>query len=256
MKQCPKCEGIELYDDGTQKCPYCDTELVAYERKSRRNTDADSGAQQAHCPNPINWVADKTAEPVFEKHSGRKYEYRGMVVSISPTFRFATEAEKWFNAFFRGEPYQSGNPIHETRIRIEEINRSRISEKMRSLVYYGELNELDIGDDVSISAVMSGDRLIVKRLIINDVELQVRTRGLIPAIGIRLLTLLALILVVLLIMMTVSFFKSGGPWTILNALVAALVGIVAKLMVIFLPFIGMFIVYKLIIGWIFSGRKK
>jgi len=83
MKQCPNCQGLELYDDTVARCPHCGAALVPYARQNRRSTTAqpitpNSGAQRRTEPE----------DPVFESRDGRKIVFRGMVVSISPTSRF------------------------------------------------------------------------------------------------------------------------------------------------------------------------
>jgi hypothetical protein len=157
---------------------------------------------------------------------------------------------KWINSIFRGQPYQLGNPVHETIIRIEEICQSRLPDRLRSLVYYGELGELDIGDDVTISAVRRNDRLVIRSMVINDIESAVKPHGQISAAAVRVLAFVSVALVVFLIAGIVSFFTSGGLWTLLGSLVGGTLSIAGKLLTVLAPILGLLFVY-----WLFFRRK-
>lgn len=247
MKQCPRCQGLELYDDEIILCPYCDTTLVPYTRKNRRNINDENGPREPKRPTGSSQRKTRTEPPIFERHNAGRYNYRGVVTSISPTSRFMTNTVKWLNSVFKGQPYQLGNPVHETILRIEEISQSRLPDKMRSLVYYGELGELNVGDDVAISAVKRDGRLVVRNIVINDIESSVHTQGLISANLVRFLSLAAIGLIVLLISVIVSFFTSGGIWMILGALVGGALSLVSKLIVTLAPLAGLIFIYWLIL---------
>jgi len=152
---------------------------------------------------------------------------------------------KWFNAVFRGEPYQLGNPVHETVIRIEEISRSRLPDKKRVVTFYGELGELDAGDDVTVTAVQHHGRLEAQAIRINDLEMDVRAQGQIPGGVMAGLSLMAAALIVLFVAMVVSFFTSGGIWTVFNALVGVTLSLAGKLLVTLMPLIILYGVYRL-----------
>ena len=145
---------------------------------------------------------------------------------------------KWANAVFRGQPYQFGNPVHETIIRIEEISQSRLPDRMRSLVYYGELGELDVGDDVTISAVRGNDRLVIKDIVINDIETSVRPHGQMSAAAVRVLTLLLLVFIYYLFSSIISAFTSGRIFSSLGALARGI-------FVTFAPILGLLFVFSL-----------
>jgi len=248
MKQCPNCKGLELYDDTENRCPYCDAELVPYIRRNTGQANsAKSTASEPVRPNAQSQDRQRAADPVFESQRGGRYTYRGVVVSITPTSRFMPNLVKWFNAFFRGQPFQIGNPVHETVVRIEEIGRSKIPDQMRNLVYYGELAEADVGDDVTVSSVRKNGRLIIRSLQINDTGSKVRVHNQIPAAAIRVLTVLTIALVVLFVSMLVSFFTSGGIWTLLGTLVGGAVSLGWKLVATLSPLLVLLFVCWLLL---------
>ena len=253
MKQCPNCKGLELYDDAETNCPYCGTGLVRYERQNGRTVgDTRYANDEPVTPRSRREGRTRAADtPEFVQQAGRKYSYRGRVVSISPTSRFMSRFEKWFNAVFRGLPYQIGNPVYETNIRIEEIKWSRIPEQAQNLAFYGDPGELDVGDDVSVTAVRKNNRYVVKNITINDVNGSVRMRGLVPAALIRAITLCAVLLIVVLTAGIVSFFSTGGFWTLLGAIASGIVLILSKIIAALAPIIILVIVFWLLI----KGRR-
>lgn len=253
MKQCPSCKGPELYDDAETRCPHCDAALVPYVRASRRSSSLSSNRDSREEPvRPTHHNTGRhEAQPVFERHIGGRIIYRGIVDSITPTSRFMQPLLKWGNSFFRGQPYQLGNPVHETIIRIEEISQSRLPDRLRSFVYYGELGELDIGDDVTISAVRMNDRLVIKNIVINDIESTVKPHGQISAAVVRVLALLSLALVVILVSSIILFFTSGGFLVLLGALVDGTLSFVGKLITVMAPIALLLFVY-----WLFFRRRR
>lgn len=253
MKQCPNCQGFELYDDDIVRCPHCDTVLIPYKRRPRVSNPINN-PQQPITPNPIPSTSqqqndDTTQAPKFQNSVGRRNNYRGIINSINPTSRFIPSIVKWFNAFFRGQPYQFGNPVHETTIRIEEITDSRIPNQMRNLVFYGEVGDLNVGDDVTVSTVSSGGRLIIRDLYIHDVETTIQTRG-VSAWGVRILTLAAIGLIVFLFAAIISFFSSGGFWTVLDRLMIGLFNLLIKIIIALSPIGALLFVY-----WMFFRKK-
>lgn len=252
MKQCPKCQGIELYDDEVMRCPYCNTSLVPYVRQPRGGTRTRAVHAEAPVrPNTTSRETRQENEPEFENRSGRRYNYRGIVVSATPSSRFMSSIVKWFNAVFRGRPFQIGNPVHETILRIEEITDSRIPDQMRSLVYYGELGELNVGDDVSIRAARQNGRLVVKELFINDIESEIRPHGVVSAAAIRIVTLLTIAVVAFLLASIISFFTTGGIWRVMSALVGGAASLAYMAFVTLAPVLGLIFVY-----WIMFGKHR
>lgn len=252
MKQCPRCLGLELYDNEETTCPHCGATLVQYVRASNRarsGSTAHATSDAVQPPNRTNEHRQATA-PTFESRNGNTTSYRGVVVSLSPTSRFMSRFVKWLNAVFKGQPYQLGNPVHETVIRIENITHERIPDRMRSLVFYGQTGEVDIGDDVTMTVIEQGGRLVVKKLHINDTGADVRADGQISANVIRLLTLISVVLVILFISLIISFFTSGGIWSLLNALVGGTMSIVSKLIVTLAPLAALVFIY-----WLFFRKK-
>lgn len=116
-------------------------------------------------------------------------------------------------------------------------------------MYYGELGELDVGDDVTIRAVRRNDRLIVKDLVINDIETLVRAHGVLSSAAVRMLSFIAIGLIVLLFVMIISFFTSGGIWRLLSALVGVAMSLVSMAIVTLAPIIGLLFIY-----WLFFRR--
>jgi len=249
MKRCPNCRGLELYDDVESRCPHCGAPLIPYVRENGRGGAAGRAAGPIS-PNSGERRRTNPEDPVFESRDGRKTIYRGMVVSISPTSRFMTSPVKWFNAVFRGRPYQLGNPVHETVIRLEEICRSRIPEEMRALIFYGEPGEMDVGDDVTITAVQRHGRLEAQSIYIHDIKTDVRPQDQIPGGAVIALSVSVAVLVALFVSMVLSFFTSGGIWTVLNTLVGVTLGLAGRLIATLSPLLILLFVY-----WLFFRRR-
>ncbi len=250
MKQCPNCQGLELYDDEEIRCPHCDSVLVPYVRSRRTSSSGNPTQEETVRPTTPHSSARRAQQPEFEQRVGRKLQYRGIVDSITPSSRFMPRFLKWANAVFRGQPFQLGNPVHETTIRIEEISQSRLPDRMRSLVYYGELNELDVGDDVTISAYRKNSRLIIKRIRINDIESDVKPHGQISAAAMRIVSVIALSCIVFIIAAITSFFTSGGIWKLFDSLVTGTLGIASRLLIILGPIGALVLIY-----WLFFRKR-
>lgn len=251
MKQCPNCLGMNLYSDEERTCPHCDATLVPYvARSERRSRHSAYAGEEPVRPQQDAGHRQSAGEPAFERQGIGGVDYRGIVNSISPSSRFMRNSLKWANSFFRGLPYQLGNPVYETVIRIEEIQSGRMAERMRNLTYYGEANELSIGDDVAVSTINRQGRTIIRRLWINDTESPLHPRGQISATTVQILTLSALFCILLLLSGIVSFFTSGGLWTLIGAITGGIVSIAMKLLVMTAPLLGLVFIY-----WILFRKK-
>ena len=299
MKQCPNCQGLELYDDIVERCPYCNAVLVTYVRgQDRRGRQTERSMTEDEPVRPVDTSQagarmrstgthrtegagnrteartensrqetrrqeqtdgstrsrrqERSADPVFETRLGSNYRYRGIVTGVTSTNQFMRNSLKWFNAIFRGQPFQFGNPVYETNIRIEEITRHRMPESERNIVFYGQAGGLAAGDDVEISAVRKGGRLIARRITNNNTLARIRSGGMISAGVIRLFLLLFLVLFLFFVDGIVSFVSSGGIGFLLSALVGGTVNIVIRLLEIFGPLlIGGWLLWLLIRG----GRR-
>ncbi len=271
MKQCVNCSGFELYDDGVSFCPHCNAVLVPYAGKRRKGFLSDSDVTISHSdssfgsldnnaakygagnntplrPNNTFYSQERFQEPEFESRYGGRYNYRGRVVSISSASHYVSGFGKWFNSVFRGIPYQRDNPEYETVIRIEEISRTRMPDRMRSLVFYGELPELNEGDDVSISAVQRSGRLVVKNIIINDIETAFSAYGLHSATAMRLFSIIMMVIAAALVFSIISFFSSGGIFRLIGAVTDMAVGLVTKLLIAIAPLLVMIFIFRLFFG--------
>lgn len=256
MKQCPSCQGLELYDDDSLYCPYCNTLLVPYVRNNRRqdaneNNYSEEPTRAKNRGNCCVRDSNRSEIPAFERNVGGRYSFRGIVSSISPTSRFISRPVKFFNSIFRGQPYQIGNPVHETIIRIEEISHSRIPDHMRSLVYYGEIGELNVGDDISVTAIKKDGRLIIRDLIINDIDDSVHPHGVIPAEAFRAISIIIILIAIMLIASIISFFTTGAVWNLLAVLVNLVMSIIGKIIRICAPLLVVLFIY-----WIFFRRRR
>lgn len=252
MKQCPNCLGLELYDNEERTCPHCGAVLVPYVRTDSRDSSSRGTGTSAEAVHPHSRTsAHSTAAPAFERRSGNAITYRGVVSSVSTTSRFMSRLVKWLHAIYRGVPYQFGNPVHETIIRIENMAQERIPDQMRSLVLYGQTGEIEVGDDVTVTAAAQGGRFVVKKLFINDTESYVRAYGQISAAAIRVLTLITAALVLSFVLMAVSLFSSGRIWSLLGALTGGALSLVSKLVVTLAPLAVLVFIY-----WLFFRRIR
>lgn len=233
MKRCPNCNDFALYDDNVSTCPICDASLVAYSRKGSSSSAGDDAAREPIRPNSDRQRSNATSSsqqsaPEFERISGLRYHYRGIITEINSHARLHTRLKKWLNALFRGEPYQFGNTSHETIIRVEEFRNGRIAGRKRDLVYYGDVEgRFNHGDDVSITAKRRGDRYIITNMYLNETESRVRTGPQIPASIIAILSLIILIAAIYLIGGIIGFITSGALYVLLeNALSVIIVVVV------------------------------
>lgn len=233
MKRCPNCNDFALYDDNVSTCPICDTSLVTYNRKENSSSAGDNATREPIRPNNDRQRANTTnssqqSAPEFERISGLRYHYRGIITEINSHARFHTRFKKWLNALFRGEPYQFGNTSHETIIRVEEFRSGRVAGRKRDLVYYGDVEgRFNHGDDVSVTAKRRGDRYIVTNMYLNETETRVRTGPQISAGIIAALSLILLIAAIYLVGVIVAFITSGALFILFeNALSIVLVAVI------------------------------
>ena len=237
MKKCPNCNDFSLYDDNVLTCPICDSNLVTYNRNgSTSTTSTGSGTtrtREAVKPNTETQrqnTANATQQtaPEFERISGLRYHYRGIITEISSHTRLHTRLKKWVNAVFRGEPYQLGNTSHETIIRIEEFHNGRVAGRKRDLIYYGDVEgRFNHGDDVSITAKRRGDRYIVTNMYLNETESIVRPGSQIPAGIISILSLLLLVAAIYLVSGIIAFINSGALFVLLEKAITIIIVVAA-----------------------------
>ena len=252
MKQCPNCLGLELYDNEERTCPHCGTILVTYIRANNRDSSSHSPGTPAEAVHPHSRASEhpSASAPAFERRSGNVIAYRGVVSGVSTTSQFMSRLVKWLHAICRGVPYQFGNPVYETIIRIENMTQERIPDQMRSLVFYGQTGEIEVGDDVTVTAVVQGGRFVIKKLFINDTESYIHAYGQIPAAAIRVLALITAALVLSFVLMVVSLFSSGRIWSLLGSLMGGALSLVSKLVVTLAPLAVLVFIY-----WLFFRKR-
>ena len=231
MKKCPKCNDFALYDDNVSTCPICDSNLVTYVRNGNSSTASTSARIRREPIRPNNETqstyttnAAQQTVPEFERKSGFRYHYRGLIAESDSHGRFHTRLKKWVNAVFRGEPYQLGNTTHETIIRVEEFHNGRVAGRKRDLVFYGDVEgRFKNGDDVSITAKHRGDRYIVTRMYLNETESRVRPGPQIPAGIVAILSLIILVAAIYLVGGLIAFITSGALWVLLEKAVSLII---------------------------------
>ena len=238
MKQCPSCQDFALYDDSSERCPFCNAKLIPYVRQ-RRTTVHHEQPTVEPTENPHE-EAYRDTPPEFETANGNRSVFRGSVVSVASNSRFLSRGVKWANAVFRGEPYQIGNPVYETMIRIEEFDEHRLSATMRNLTFFGDAQgQVDVGDDIQAETKRRGGRYVITSLYINDTEARVRTAAQLSSGAVLGITIGVLLLCFLLIRSIIRFFTTGAIWTMLAALVGGAVGLGLKLITILAPILIM-----------------
>lgn len=233
MKRCPNCNDFALYDDNVSTCPICDSNLVTYSRNgSTSTTSTGTGTTRTREPVRPNTETQRTntanatqqTAPEFERISGLRYHYRGIITEISSHARLHTRLKKWVNAVFRGEPYQLGHTSHETIIRVEEFHNGRVAGRKRDLVYYGDVEgRFNYGDDVSITAKRRGDRYIVTNMYLNETESRVRPGPQIPAGIIAILSLILLVVAIYLIGGIIAFITSGALFVLFEKAITIII---------------------------------
>ena len=207
MKQCPQCKGLELYDDTIMRCPYCEAELVPYVRKSIPKTES---VQTVEPSQRVQTPVREQSTPPFEIRVNSQYQFRGIVVSVTPSSRFMSNRLKLLDSLIRGRPFQFGNPVYETIIRIEEITDSHIPDQTRVLTYYGELREVNIGDDISVESVQRNGRNIVRRITIHDADnMLVTPQNQIPGWIMRIILVSAIVICCSVVIDLFSFVFTG-----------------------------------------------
>ena len=231
MKKCIHCNDFAIYDDAIENCPLCGTQLVDYYNSNERNNTTRYEESPVINTTPVSRVREEyETTPPFERTSGKRHVFRGIITEIHPQSRLHSRPKKLVNSIFRGEPYQFGNTSQETIFRVEQLHNAGFAYEKRDCIFYGDVEgRFNFGDDVTVTTKRVGDRYIVTNMMLNETNTPVRSGVQIPAGVIRVGFILAAIIVVLLIVGLVMFFAGGG----LSQIFSLIISIILK----FLPFI-------------------
>lgn len=211
MKRCPACNDMALYDDTSTVCPICGAALVPYVRQSTVRAGTHQPAVQPVVANPRTEHNDTRRSPAFETVSGNEIRIRGLVSNIAVNSRNLIARDKIADCFIRGVPFQFGNPVYETIIRVEEITDSRIPSQTRSVVFYGNAQgQVDVGDDISVNARRRQDRIIARSIYVNDTESTVHTPLTLNAPALLIAIAAVVLLILCLLYALIEWFTSGA----------------------------------------------
>lgn len=231
MKQCknPYCECEQGFPDEMQLCPFCGTELspvedVEDEKQSQLHTAEELPTLPAAAPSP----------PLVTKGAFGRKVLRGRLVEMDHNSLFLSGFHKWCNAVFGGEPWQFAHQSQAYTLRIEEITQDGVPGGVLDVCAYGDyLGRFCIGDELEIHCTGGKNRRVAKKILDKTTGSVVRPGLQIPALFIRLFSLITVLLLFYIAAGAVSLVKSGAIVSLLVGAAAALLGLAWKLLAAF-----------------------
>lgn len=249
MKRCPECNDMALYDDTSMTCPICNATLVPYVRRTAATSHAPQTPVRPVSGRQTAGVDEGRRNPVFETVSGNEIKIRGLVSNVVLNSRTLTVRDKIADCFVRGVPFQFGNPVYETIIRVEEITDRGIPSQTRSIVFYGNAQgQIDIGDDVSINAVRRNDRIIARSVFVNDTESNVHTPLALNALLLLLVIVAVVLLALCLLFSIVEWFASGAFVEPLLGIIGAFLYFGLKVLIAIAPIVLLIWIFRKLTG--------
>lgn len=194
MKYCPECNAV--YENNLDVCPTCGEPLERYQ-PSRRNIPDE----YIHNPNREENINDSSNNNInstytFEQQSGFSVIINGAVAETNTQQYYQSKFAKYFQSLISGEPYQLSHTTFATVFRVEEHVVRGYPENAADIMLYGNvLNIFAVGDDVTVTAKRRGNRLIAKRVFNHSINANVKLQPYIPALVIRLFTVLVLVII-------------------------------------------------------------
>ena len=224
MKHCRNC-GIEV-DNSFNLCPYCGQTLTTAQTAtecSRQNgasvqppTAESFERREVRTPNTVTHTSIDS--PAFQTTDGRNIVFNGQIVESNTQQYYQSKLTKIIQAIFNGEPYQLSHTTFVTVFRIGEYVQRGFAEQARDVVVYGQLqNVLAAGDDVTVVARQSGNRLVAKSIVNHSSEAQVIPQGGLIAAGvIRAAVFIPLFILMLLLVALITTPSSVIVDSLLN----------------------------------------
>lgn len=134
--------------------------------------------------------------PFIEPMGLNMVKCRGRVVEIEHHEVFRSRFHKIINSVICGEPYQFAHQTAEYLVRIEEPTRNGIGHTLDFFLYGNYIGRIYAGDEIEIIARNDGRRYIAEKVYNHSTNCRVRPGLQIPAIIIRCLFLLAIIMLI------------------------------------------------------------
>ena len=228
MKQCknPYCECEQTFPDEMQLCPFCGAELSQEddEKQPRLHTAEELPSLQAADPAP----------PLMADGAWGRKVLRGRLVEMDHNSLFLSGFHKWCNAIFGGEPWQFAHQSQAYTLRIEEITQDGVPGIVLDVCAYGDyLGRFCIGDELEIHYTGGKNRRVAKKILDKTTGSVVRHGLQIPALFIRLFSLITVLLLFYIAAGAVSLVTSGAIVSLLVGAAAALLGLAWKLLAAF-----------------------
>ena len=156
---------------------------------------------------------------------------------------------KWCNAIFCGEPWQFAHQSQAYTLRLEEISPDNIPGRVIDICAFGDfLGRFSIGDELEVHCTGTKNRRIAKKIINKTTGSLVRPGLQIPALFIRLFSLIAALVVIWLAVTGIRLVTSGAIVSLVFGAVATLLGLVWQLLAAFggsiLGLIGIVIIIR------------
>lgn len=244
MKQCknPYCECEQTFSDAVKLCPFCGSEL---------SPAGDEKQPQLHTAEelPVLSAADSAPPLVTDGVWGRKV-LRGRLAEIDHNSLFYSTFHKWCSAVFFGEPWQFAHQSQTYTLRIEEITRDGVPGRVLDVCAYGcdYMGRLCIGDELEIHCTGGKNRRIAKKILDKTTGSVVRPGLQLPALFVRVFSLILALLAIYFVSAAVNFVASGAILSWALGVIVALLGLLWKLLSAFgsniLILIGIVIVIR------------
>lgn len=243
MKKCnnPYCECEQTFSDDTKLCPFCGSELTPVENTahSRMHTADEL----------LDFPASPPALPLVTAGVLGHTVVRGSVLEIDHSSLFYSGFHKWCNAIFCGEPWQFAHQSQAYTLRLEEISPDNIPGRVIDICAFGDfLGRFSIGDELEVHCTGTKNRRIAKKIINKTTGSLVRPGLQIPALFIRLFSLIAALVVIWLAVTGIRLVTSGAIVSLVFGAVATLLGLVWQLLAAFggsiLGLIGIVIIIR------------
>ena len=175
--------------------------------------------------------ASATAQPLVTAGAFGRKVLRGRLVEMEHNSLFHSSFHKWCNAVFAGEPWQLAHQSQAYTLRIEEITQDGIPGRVTDVCAFGEyLGRLSIGDELEIHCKGGKDRRIAKKLLDKTTGSVVRPGLQVPALFVRVFSLILAMLAIYFVSAAVNFVASGAILSWALGVIVALLGLLWKLL--------------------------
>ena len=228
MKRCPEC--MVFFEDNLDVCPTCGERLESW-----NNTDQpNSRKEPIHLHNDHGTAEENSSTNpyVFETASGNSIIINGAVAEVSTQQYYQSKFTKFFQALVSGEPYQLSHTSFVTIFRVEEHTSVGYPEQARDITLYGNVqNIFAAGDDVTVTARRTGNRLVARNVYNHSIDSDVRVQPNIPAGVIRFFAMLMLVAVIIVLhaLFTADYAAMGN---VIVALISSALPVIITLWIL------------------------